>query len=482
MPVTKSSNYQSPDQDLLLEMATQTEAQCFHVDSDKGNKISMIIPVYVSHVSCPEKKVLVYCLLDNQSDTSFILSSVTKSLGVQDHEVDLSLSTMSGQGQVVNSSVMNGLVVRGYDKVSTENRVNLARAYTTDVMPANRSHIPTKQKVRSIPNLEWLDSILSDELDIPIGLLIGYNCAQALIPKGVVSSQREGLFAQQSALGWGLIGFVDSSYGNDDVLSSSHDLLSGQVESFHIFLVEDHSSVCFRTNVTEVFSTVGFDQSLDFTKTMANSPLPVHTTSTISKVSNIDTTVPFSDSLVVTDLDIRSDAEEKHPGYCQVVESKNCEIIQQDSHLRLFDAEYNIWRKSWSLRSATITCFIVTTVLVSLLVCLLLSKELLSEYGHYVRWSYSAETYDQSGSQYHLSTLASIRLNGNNINRISLDLNHGINKSNRCRDIRFIVGTIDLRNENKSHTYRYSLLDVRLLLDVRVWDWCLVQLMQLRIV
>ena len=155
MPVTKSSNYQSPDQDLLQEVATQTEAQCFHVDNDKGHKCSMIIPVYVSHVSCPEKEVLVYCLLDNQSDTSFILGSVTKSLGVQGHEVDLSLSTMSGQGQVVNSSVMNGLVVRGYDKVSIENRVNVARAYTTDVMPANRSHIPTKGKVRSILNLEW---------------------------------------------------------------------------------------------------------------------------------------------------------------------------------------------------------------------------------------------------------------------------------------------------------------------------------------
>ena len=470
MPVTKSSNYQSPDQDLLQEMATQTEAQCFHVDSDKGDKCSMIIPVYVSHVSCPEKEVLVYCLLDNQSDTSFILSSVTKSLGVQGHEVDLSLSTMSGQGQVVNSSVMNGLVVRGYDKVGTENRVNLTRAYTTDVMPANRSHIPTKRKVRSIPNLEWLDSILSDELDIPIGLLIGYNCAQALIPKGVVSSQREGLFAQQSVLGWGLIGFVDSSYGNDDVLSSSHDLLPGQVESFHISQVEDHSSVCFRTNVAEVFSTVGFDQSLDFTKTMANSPIPVHSTSTISKVSNIDTTVPFSDSLVVTDFDIRSDAEEKHPGYCQVVESKNCEIIQQDSHLRLSDAEYNIWRKSWSLRSATITCFIVTTVLVSLLVCLILSKELLSENVHYVRWSYSAETYNQSGSQHHLSILASIGLNGNNINGISLDLNHGINKSNRCRYIRLTVGRLDLTNENENHTSWYSMLDVRFLLDVKVWE------------
>ena len=119
---------------------------------------------------------------------------------------------------------------------------------------------------------------------------------------------------------------------------------------------------------------------------------------------------------------------------------------------------------------ATITCFIVTTVLVSLLVCLILSKELLSENVHYVRWSYSAETYSQSGSQHHLSILASIGLNGNNINRISLDLNHGINKSHRCRYIRLIVGRLDLTNENENHTSWYSMLDVRFLLDVKVWE------------
>ena len=108
--------------------------------------------------------------------------------------------------------------------------------------------------------------------------------------------------------------------------------------------------------------------------------------------------------------------------------------------------------------------------MVSLLVCLILSKELLSENVHYVRWSYSAETYNQSGSQHHLSIIASIGLNGNNINRISLDLNHGINKGHRCRYIRLIVGRLDLTNENENHTSWYSMLDVRFLLDVKVWE------------
>ena len=217
-----------------------------------------------------------------------------------------------------------------------------------------------------------------------------------------------------------------------------------------------------------MFSTVDSDQLLDFANTMTDSrPPSSDSTSTISKLSNIVTTIPCSDSLVVTDLEIRSDSEEKHPDYCQVVESKNREIIQQDSHLRLSDAEYYIWKKSSSVKSATITCLTVTTVLVSLLVCLFLSKELLSEIVHCVRWSYGAESYDRSGPQCYRSTLTSRELNANNINRSCLDLNHG---SYRCIYISLVVGRQYLTNENESHTYRYSLLDVRLLLDVRVWD------------
>ena len=97
-------------------------------------------------------------------------------------------------------------MVRGYDRDSFENIVSLPKTYTRRVMPANRSHIPTREKIKRTSKLSFLSNILTDELDIPIALLIRYNCARVLKPLYVVSSESEGLFAQKSVLGWGIVG------------------------------------------------------------------------------------------------------------------------------------------------------------------------------------------------------------------------------------------------------------------------------------
>ena len=282
-----SSIDNSPVQNPVSQSVDQVEAGCYYVDRNKGDQCSMIIPVFVSHKSCPGREILVYCLLDNQSDTSFILSSVSNSLGVKGHSVKLSLSTMAGKGQVVNSSVLDGLVVRGYDNVSMKNRVTLPRTYSRDIMPANRNHIPTRHKVRNIPNLEWLDNILSDELDIPIGLLIGYNCAQALKPKAVVPSLQDGLFAQQSILGWGVIGFVNTPTSNGDAFGFSHNYSNYPVKSLETSQVDHHSSVCFRTSIKEVFSTVDCGNLLeqDFSNIKVDTPYSVDDTRFLSILS-----------------------------------------------------------------------------------------------------------------------------------------------------------------------------------------------------
>ena len=36
------------------------------------NRVTIILPVYVSQIDIPEKKSLVYCMLDTQSDSSFV--------------------------------------------------------------------------------------------------------------------------------------------------------------------------------------------------------------------------------------------------------------------------------------------------------------------------------------------------------------------------------------------------------------------------
>jgi hypothetical protein len=79
-------------------------------DTSNTSKSSMIVPVWVSHSSQPDGEVLVYALLDSQSDTTFILDEVRTDLGVTGHDVKLSLSTMAAKDQIVESRRVNGFV------------------------------------------------------------------------------------------------------------------------------------------------------------------------------------------------------------------------------------------------------------------------------------------------------------------------------------------------------------------------------------
>ena len=55
----------------------------------------MIVPVYLSHKDHPEKEILVYALLDSQSDTTFVSQATFENLAVQGTKTSLLLSTMT---------------------------------------------------------------------------------------------------------------------------------------------------------------------------------------------------------------------------------------------------------------------------------------------------------------------------------------------------------------------------------------------------
>lgn len=66
-------------------------------------------------------------------------------------------------------------------------------AYTRNIMPANRSHLPTPQMVND--RLSYLQ-LIADKLmplhDCQIDLLIGYGCPKALLPTEVNAPVGEG--------------------------------------------------------------------------------------------------------------------------------------------------------------------------------------------------------------------------------------------------------------------------------------------------
>ena len=98
---------------------------------------SAILPVWLSSTTCPEEEVLVYALLDSQSDSTFILSEVADKLKANKDQIKLKLTTMTATS-TVNSQRVNNLQVRGF---YSRKKISLPPAYTREFIPANRAHI-----------------------------------------------------------------------------------------------------------------------------------------------------------------------------------------------------------------------------------------------------------------------------------------------------------------------------------------------------
>lgn len=95
--------------------------------TESSRKTSMILPVYVSHVDNPNVQRLVYAILNSQSDTTFILQNTWKLLGLLGEPVKLKLSTMHAEKKVIDSSKVQGLMVRDFNSQQS----------IRDIMPAN---------------------------------------------------------------------------------------------------------------------------------------------------------------------------------------------------------------------------------------------------------------------------------------------------------------------------------------------------------
>lgn len=175
---------------------TPVEATANGVVQHKRNSYtSTVVPVWLSTTNNPKHEVLVYALLDNQSDTTFILQDRAEALDTKKEPVQLRFSTMSSKGTVIQCQKLTGLQVRGYNETK---KIALPATYTREFIPANLSHVPMPETAKSWPHLEHLAGEISPLHDCDIGLLVGYNCSQALLPREVVSGKDNEPFKEQT--------------------------------------------------------------------------------------------------------------------------------------------------------------------------------------------------------------------------------------------------------------------------------------------
>jgi hypothetical protein len=199
-------------QTVLCTNACSTNDEC------QARISSMIVPVWLHHADNPENEILVYALLDDQSDTTFISVSVLNHLDVHGHETLLSLSTMHADSKLIQSHKINGLVINDFNR---SNEIQLPRTFSCSSIPVKRNQIPRPEMASKWQHLAKIAPELEPyHPDVEVGLLIGANCPRAITPRQVIPGRDDEPYAQLTDIGWGIIGNVNKSCVEDGDLTA----------------------------------------------------------------------------------------------------------------------------------------------------------------------------------------------------------------------------------------------------------------------
>ena len=176
---------------------------CNCTSQGASSSTSMIVPVWLSSSKRPDAEVLVYAILDTQSDSTFVLKETCDELDADKQPTKLRLSTITSQESVVDSQRVSGLQVRGYN---SDLKIPIPVAYTSTSIPADEDHIPTTTTAKNWGHLRPIEDKMLDLLDCNVGLLVGYDCSQALTPREVISGESNEPYAIKTDLRWSIVG------------------------------------------------------------------------------------------------------------------------------------------------------------------------------------------------------------------------------------------------------------------------------------
>ncbi|XP_070181214.1 uncharacterized protein [Littorina saxatilis] len=160
-----------------------------------------------------------------------------------DHTEPYLLRMSEKQGSPEPSMKYSGLRVRS---PTSSEFVRLPSAISRPYLSVDPTQIPTSETVKVYPHLQHLSPKLPPLYpDCEAGLLIGYDCAEALMPLNVV----QGLpFAVETKLGWSIVGKSPHSVAFDGVGSSMHVVVkpgSRQEESAaHVYKIQVDEVSC----------------------------------------------------------------------------------------------------------------------------------------------------------------------------------------------------------------------------------------------
>ena len=173
-----------------------------------GKAATTLLPVWVSSAEFPDQEELVYALLDSGSDSTFIDEDVARILELpQDNPIDLEVKTLAGSNTTRASFKYSNLRVRGYE--NNDFMLAIPPVFSANHLPFPKNSLAGDQVARW-DHLKPIASEVHDHDllrgDTKLGLLIGYNCHLAFIPRKTIVGGDDEPFAMKTDLGWTIIG------------------------------------------------------------------------------------------------------------------------------------------------------------------------------------------------------------------------------------------------------------------------------------
>eukprot|EP00079_Xenopus_tropicalis_P036905 XP_017950676.1 PREDICTED: uncharacterized protein LOC101733728 [Xenopus tropicalis] len=202
----------------LIEGEIISTLSCCMVKSESKNT-SMIIPVCISSPGTEGKEVLAYALLDTQSSNTFIDQEVCEKLQVAMEPVKLKLSTIMGKDSLEDSQRVTGVKVKG---LCSDVTIDLPPVYTRDFIPLDREHIPTCETAKKWKHLSVISHEIPPLKEYRVGLLIGYDCSKALMPRQIITGGDDEPYAIKTDLGWSIIGGPQQAASSRQVTGLCH--------------------------------------------------------------------------------------------------------------------------------------------------------------------------------------------------------------------------------------------------------------------
>ena len=186
---------------------TQQKVNALNTCTGSSNTTN-VMPVWISTKENPQVEKLIYALLDTQSDSSFIEENLCSQLAAATEHCKLKVTTLLGKDVTVNCQKASSLRLRGYTSTRV---IDIPPTYTSDSIPLDREHIPTCETAKKWDHFKSITVEIPPLLDIDIGLLIGYNCSNALIPREVIAGESNEPYAVKTDLGWSIVGSISPS-------------------------------------------------------------------------------------------------------------------------------------------------------------------------------------------------------------------------------------------------------------------------------